>query len=296
MRAFVTGGSGFVAGWLRRHLEAAGDHVDSVDESVDIADGPALTQVVTASRPEAIYHLAAFTHVGRSWEEPREVLRVNALGTFELLQAARACDPVPRVLLVGSAEVYGIVTPDQLPVTEEAPLRPVSPYAASKVAAEYLGLQAHLGYGVPVVRVRAFNHIGPGQHPSFVVPAFAARIREAQAEGKRTLAVGNLAARRDFTDVRDVVRAYRLLVERGVPGEAYNVCSGRAVSIEEVARRLLELSGADLELVVDPELARPVEVPVLLGNPAKLGAATGWRPEISLDRTLQDVLDPLPAG
>ena len=138
--------------------------------------------------------------------------------------------------------------------------------------------------------VRAFNHIGPGQHPSFVVPAFARRILEAKAEGRRTLAVGNLSARRDFTDVRDVVRAYRLLVERGRPGEAYNVCSGSDISIEEVARHLLALAGVDLELVVDEELVRPVDIPVLLGDRGRIGAATGWEPEISLDRTLQDVL------
>ena len=168
---------------------------------------------------------------------------------------------------------------------------PQAAYAASKVSAEFLGLQAYLGYGLPVVRVRAFNHIGPGQHPSFVVPAFARRIVEARSRGDRTLPVGNLTARRDFTDVRDVVRAYRLLVERGVPGEAYNVCTGKAVSIEEVARRMLELAGADLELVPDPELQRPVDVPVLLGDPGKLRAATGWEPEIGIERSLAEVLE-----
>ena len=220
MKAFVTGGSGFVAGWLMRHLRESGDEVDSVDESIDIADGPAIRERVTAAAPDAIYHLAAFTHVGRSWEEPEEVFRVNAVGTLQILRAAQACDPVPRVLLVGSAEVYGIVKPDQLPLREDSPLLPVTPYAASKVAAEYLGVQAHLGYGTPVIRVRAFNHIGPGQHPSFVVPALVERIREARAGGDRRIPVGNLSPRRDFTDVRDVVRAYRLLVERGAAGEA----------------------------------------------------------------------------
>jgi GDP-4-dehydro-6-deoxy-D-mannose reductase len=291
MRAVVTGGSGFVAGWLRRHLEEAGDRIVVADDSTDITDGAAIRSLVLDAAPDAIYHLAAFTHVGKSWEEPREVFRVNAGGTLELIQAALECDPLPRVLLVGSAEVYGTVQPDQLPVTEEAPLRPVSPYAASKVAAEFLGLQAFLGHGLPVIRVRAFNHIGPGQHPSFVVPAFARRIAEARARGDRALPVGNLTPRRDFTDVRDVVRAYRLLVERGVAGQAYNVCTGRAVSIEEVARRLLDLAGADLELVPDPELERPVDVPVLLGDPAKLRTATGWEPEIGLDRSLGEVLD-----
>ena len=291
MRALVTGGSGFVARWLRRHLQDAGDDISVADDSVDITDGPALRRLVLDAAPEAIYHLAAFTHVGRSWEEPREVFRVNAGGTLELIQAALECDPLPRVLLVGSAEVYGTVGPDQLPVTEDAPLRPVSPYAASKVAAEFLGLQAFLGHGLPVTRVRAFNHIGPGQHGSFVVPAFARRIVKASERGERALPVGNLTPRRDFTDVRDVVRAYRLLIERGTPGEAYNVCSGRAVSIEEVARLMLELAGADLELVPDPELERPVDVPVLLGDPGKIRAATGWAPEIGIDRSLAEVLD-----
>ena len=291
MRAVVTGGSGFVAGWLLRHLEEAGDHVVVADDSTDITDGAAIGALIRDAAPDAVYHLAAFTHVGKSWEEPREVFRVNAGGTLELIQAALACDPLPRVLLVGSAEVYGTVRPEQLPLTEEAPLRPVSPYAASKVAAEFLGLQAHLGHGLPVIRVRAFNHIGPGQHPSFVVPAFARRITEARARGDRVLPVGNVTPRRDFTDVRDVVRAYRLLVERGRAGEAYNVCSGRAVSIEEVARRMLALAGAELELVPDPELERPVDVPVLLGDPAKLRAATGWEPEVGIDRSLAEVLE-----
>jgi GDP-4-dehydro-6-deoxy-D-mannose reductase len=261
------------------------------DDSVDITDGAAIRRLVLDAAPEAVYHLAAFTHVGRSWEEPREVFRVNAAGTLELIQAALECDPLPRVVLVGSAEVYGSIRPEQLPVSEEAPLRPVSPYAASKVAAEFLGLQAFLGHGLPVIRVRAFNHIGPGQHPSFVVPAFARRIVEARARGDREVPVGNLSPRRDFTDVRDVVRAYRLLIERGVPGEAYNVCSGRAVSIEDVARRMLELAGADLELVPDPDLERPVDVPVLLGDPGKLRATTGWEPEVGIDRSLAEVLE-----
>jgi GDP-4-dehydro-6-deoxy-D-mannose reductase len=290
MRAFVTGASGFVAGWLLRHLQDCGDSVVTVDERTDIADGDALRKLMVEAAPDAVYHLAAFTHVGRSWEDPREVFRVNAVGTLEILQAAIACPRPPRVLLIGSAEVYGVVKADQLPVGEDAPLLPVSPYAASKVAAEYLGVQAHLGYGLPVVRVRAFNHIGPGQHPSFVVPALARRILEARSGNQPSLAVGNLSTRRDFTDVRDVVRAYRLLMEHGEPGEAYNVCSGVDVSIEHVARRLLELAGADLELVVDPELVRPVDIPVLLGDPGRITAATGWSPRISLDDTLAEVL------
>jgi len=291
VRAFVTGSHGFVGNWLCRHLRASGDEVITAPAGLEITDADAVRQIVTEARPDAVYHLAAFTHVGKSWTAPREVMRVNVLGTLEVLEAARVCEPAPSVLLVGSAEVYGVVKPDQLPLTEDAPLLPVTPYAASKVAAEFLGLQAHLGRGLPVVRVRAFNHVGPGQGESFVVSALARRIVTAQQTGAATLAVGNLSPRRDFTDVRDVVRAYRLLIERGQPGEVYNVCSGTDVAIQTLAQRLLDLAGARLELVPDPELERPVDVPVLRGDPSRLRAATGWEPEISLDETLRSVLD-----
>jgi len=291
VRAFVTGAHGFVGTWLSRHLRASGDEVLTAPDGLEITDAAAVRQALTDARPEAVYHLAAFTHVGRSWAAPREVMRVNVLGTLEVLEAARACAVAPAVLLVGSAEEYGVVKPEQLPLGEDAPLLPVTPYAASKVAAEFLGLQAHLGHGLPVIRVRAFNHAGPGQAESFVVSALARRIVEAQQAGATTLAVGNLSPRRDFTDVRDVVRAYRLLIERGQPGEVYNVCSGRDVAIEHLAQRLLALAGAELRLVSDRELERPVDVPVLRGDPSRVRAATGWAPEIGLDDTLQAVLD-----
>jgi len=238
-----------------------------------------------------VYHLAALTHVGRSWDDPAEVLHVNATGTLYVLEAARACASVPRVLLVSSAEVYGVVPEGRLPVTEDEPLAPVTPYAASKVAAEYLGVQQHLAHGLPVIRVRPFNHIGPGQSSGFVVAALAERIAQAVRAGASSIPVGNLSARRDLTDVRDVVRAYRTLVTDGTPGEVYNVCSGRDVAIDEVAARLLDLAGAQLELVPDPSLVRPVDVPVVRGDPGKLEAATRWRPEIDLEKTLRDVLD-----
>jgi GDP-4-dehydro-6-deoxy-D-mannose reductase len=213
------------------------------------------------------------------------------VGTLNILEAARACAAPPRVLLTSSAEVYGAVAEDELPVGESTPLAPVTPYAASKVAAEYLGVQAHLAYGLPVIRVRPFNHVGPGQSVGFVVPALAARIAEAARVGDRTIPVGNLAARRDLTDVRDIVRAYRLLMEMGTPGEVYNVCSGRDVAISEVADRLLRLAGADLTLVADRQLMRPVDVPVVCGDPTRLHKTTGWQPEFDLDTTLRDVLD-----
>jgi GDP-4-dehydro-6-deoxy-D-mannose reductase len=178
-----------------------------------------------------------------------------------------------------------------LPITEETPLRPVTPYAASKVAAEFLGVQAHLGHGLPVIRVRAFNHVGPAQSGAFVVSDLARRIAEAERDGAKVLRVGNLTPRRDFTDVRDVVRAYRLLVEHGEAGEVYNVCSGRAIAIDELAHRLLALAGVELVLETDPELVRPVDVPVLLGDPSRVHDTVGWTPGIPLDDTLRDVLE-----
>jgi GDP-4-dehydro-6-deoxy-D-mannose reductase len=240
--------------------------------------------------PDAIYHLAAMTHVGESWDDPSRVLRVNVLGTAEVLAAARTLPGSPRVLVVSSAEVYGVVRPEQLPLNEKTPAAPASPYAASKLAAEAVALQAWRGFDQPVLVVRPFNHIGPGQSPNFFVPALAKRIVEAKRSGAGSLSVGTLSTRRDFTDVRDVVGAYRLLVERGEPGTVYNVCSGRDVAMAEVAAQLLELAGADLTFETDPALVRPVDVPVLRGDASLLRSTTGWEPTIPLATTLADVL------
>lgn len=290
MRTFVTGGKGFVGTWLVAHLQESGDDVVAVDREIDVTDRRAVEAALREVAPDAVYHLAAHAHVGRSWDDPEAVVRVNALGTLHLLEAARLLPQPPRVLLVSSAEVYGAVAAERLPADEDTPLAPVSPYAASKVAAEFLGLQAHLAHGLHVVRVRPFNHIGPGQHEGFVVPSLAKRIVRARRAGGTRVPVGNLSPRRDFTDVRDVVRAYRLLVERGTPGDVYNVCSGRAVSIAELAEKMLELGGGGLELVPDPDLVRPVDVPVLCGAPGKVREVTGWEPRIDVERSLSDVL------
>jgi len=291
VRALITGGGGFVGHHLGELLRAAGDQVVSVDLEVDVADPGAIRAAVAEARPEAIYHLAALTHVGESWDFPAEVLRVNVLGTASVLAAARAEREPPVVLVVSSAEVYGSVAPDELPIDETMPLRPLSPYAASKAAAEQLALQAWRGYGQPVIVVRPFNHIGPGQAPTFAVSALAKRIVEAQRSGSSTVAAGTLTARRDFTDVRDVVRAYRSLVVEGTTGEIYNVCSGHDIAVSEVAYRLCALAGADVELVDDPTLVRSVDLPVLRGDYGRLAADTGWKPEIPFDDTLADVLE-----
>jgi GDP-4-dehydro-6-deoxy-D-mannose reductase len=291
VRSLITGGRGFVGNWLAEHLRSLGDQVVAIDQEVDVTDPSALLRAVSDARPDAIYHLAALTHVGQSWDEPLRVLEVNVIGTGALLAAARECGSDPRILVTSSAEVYGAVTdPGRLPLTEESPTAPLTPYAASKLAAEALVAQAYLGHGQHTIIVRPFNHIGPGQTPNFAVPALAKRIVEADRRGASTIPVGNLSARRDFTDVRDVVRAYRALIESGTPGEVYNVCSGRDVSILSIAEGLLALAETSLEFETDPSLVRPVEVPVLRGDPTRLGQATGWKPEIPLDETLADVL------
>ncbi len=291
MRALVTGGRGFVGRWLSAHLEKEGDDVVVTGEEVDVTDATAVRASLEEIRPDAVYHLAGWASVGSSWHDPAAAFTVNANGTLHVLDAARRLEAPPSVLVVSSAEVYGPVQPAQLPLTEETPVSPVSPYAASKVAAEVAARQAFLGYGLPVFVVRPFNHIGPGQAPGFVVSDLAKRIIEAERSGATVLQMGNPSPRRDLTDVRDVVRAYRALVVRGEPGETYNVCSGEDVLIGDLARRMIELSGVDLELRTGSVELRPVDVPVLRGDATRLRAATGWVPEIPLDETLRDVLD-----
>ena len=293
MKALVTGASGFVGCHLVAHLKASGDEVIGVDresDGVDITDAAALGRLFDEIRPEAVYHLAGWADVGGSWKAPVEAFRVNAEGTLNVLLAA-ATAGVGRVLAVSSADVYGIVTADELPLTEDSPLRPASPYAASKVAADYLGLQAWLGRQLPVIRVRAFNHLGPGQTDKFVAPALASRVARAERDGGHVLTVGDLSPRRDFTDVRDVVRAYRLLMESGEPGEVYNVCSGVDLAVQDLADQLIAQSRTPLRLEVDPDLLRPVELPVLRGSHDRLTAATGWEPEIPIAQTLIDLLE-----
>jgi GDP-4-dehydro-6-deoxy-D-mannose reductase len=297
MRSFVTGAGGFVGAHLLAHLRDAGDEVIPSDRStdgLDILDAPALLERLTGCRPEVVYHLAGASDVGGSWSTPQGTFRANAEGTLNVLWAAREAG-VQRVLTVGSADVYGKVSPDELPLTEDSPLRPTSPYAASKVAAEAVAHQAFLGFGQQVVRARPFNHLGPGQSTRFVAPAIAERIALNERDGHHELAVGNLSPRRDFTDVRDVVRAYRMLVVDGEAGQIYNVCSGRAIAVEDLARSLLEMSSVEQALVPDPDLQRPVDIPVLLGDSSRLAAATGWEPQVPLTTTLSDLLDDMRA-
>lgn len=298
MRALVTGGDGFVGHHLVEHLRASGDEVLVTDRhsepSLDITVPASVRQVVEDFRPDAVYHLAGWADVGGSWDDPTRALRLNAEGTLNVLEGCRRAG-VHRVLCVASADVYGVVTEAELPLHEGSPLRPTSPYAASKVAAEALAEQAFLGHGLGVLRVRPFNHIGPGQSEHFVAPALAARIARAERDGDDEVPVGNLTSRRDLTDVRDVVRAYRRLVEDGQPGAVYNVCTGVCVGMQDLAEQLLALADRPLRLRPDPDLLRPVDLPVLRGDPSRLQAATGWTPAIPLEQTLRDLLDDLRA-
>lgn len=293
MKALITGGGGFVGPHLSAHLGAAGDEVTVTDRQrggPDICDAEAIGELLADVRPDVVYHLAGDSDVGGSWHHPLDTFRANAEGTLNVLTAAREAG-VARVVSIGSADVYGVVAAEHLPLREDAPLRPVSPYAASKAAADFLGLQAWLGHGLEVVRVRAFNHLGPGQSERFLAPGIAMRIARNERSGGEVVPVGNLTPQRDLTDVRDVVRAYRLLAVDGAPGEVYNVCSGRALAVSEVAVELLKLADRPMRLEPDPELQRPVDVPVLCGDNSRIRAATGWRPEIPLLTTLKDLME-----
>ena len=293
VKALVTGAAGFVGRYLVDHLVAEGDEVVVTDRSnggPDLLDPEGLTALLAEHRPEVVFHLAGQADVARSWTAPTETLRTNAEGTHHLLSAARTAG-ADRVVTVTSADVYGVVRPEDLPLDEAAPFRPASPYAASKAMADLVAQQAHLGHGQDVVRARSFNHFGPGQGDAGVCSALAARIATCEAKGADTIPVGNLEARRDFTDVRDVVRAYRLLATHGRAGRAYNVCSGRAVAISEVLDVLLSLADRPIRAVDDPDLHRPVDLPELRGDPTAIHVDTGWKPTLDMASTLGEVLE-----
>ena len=256
----------------------------------DLLDAAATRRAVAGARPDVVYHLAARAHVGESWRDPGGTLRDNVAMALNLLEALRAEAPEATVVAVASSEVYG--PPARLPVDEAAPLRPHNPYAVSKAATDLLAGFYADAHGMRVVRARSFNHAGPGQEATYAIASFARQVAGAVEAGEDPVRIvtGNPDTRRDYTDVRDVVRAYRLLAERAQPG-AYNVCSGRSASAGELIAGLARAAGVRVEHEVDPALLRPHEVPELRGSAEALRAATGWEPEIPPERTLADTLE-----
>ena len=257
----------------------------------DVRDAGRLSKVLKKIGPDRIFHLAALTSVESSWKRPAETLDHNVTGTRSLLESVRKHCPRARVRVAGSAEVYGFCRRARR-LDETAPIRPMNPYAVSKVAQEALAQMYFLSYGLSVLRTRAFNHIGPGQSERFVTSSFARQVARAEAQKQRpVIEVGNLSAVRDFTDVRDVVRAYWLCIERGAPGEVYNVCSGVGRPVAEILRYDLKHSAVRIKVRKNKRRFRAADAPVLVGDPRKLKARTGWKPAIGFERTLGDILE-----
>jgi GDP-4-dehydro-6-deoxy-D-mannose reductase len=259
---------------------------------VELSELETVTSIVEQAKPDYIFHLAAQPQVPVSRRDPWGTLANNIRLQLNILEAVARLGSTARILVVGSSEEYGQVRPDELPIKETNPLRPTSPYAVSKVAQDMLGLQYHLSHKLFTVRVRSFNHIGPRQSLGFVAPDFASQIARAEAGLQEpVIRVGNLEPRRDFSDVRDVVRGYHLLITQGEPGEVYNLSSERARSARELLQTLMAMSKVPITVEQDPERVRPTDVPVIFGDCTKLRARTGWRVTIPFEKSLQDVLD-----
>lgn len=297
-RVLVTGGAGFVGTHARHSLAQAGHEVTATtvgDEEglvrLDIRDAKAVDRLVARVRPERVWHLAAQSSAAFSWKEPGVTFEVNVTGTHNLLDALRRHSPGCKVLVAATSDEYGVVEPSACPITEDAPLRPVSPYAASKVAEEAVARMFSTAFDLQVVTTRAFMHIGPGQPPSFATADWARQIARAESGlQERKVAVGDLALMRELGDVRDVVAAYESVLEAGAPGEVYNVATGEARRLGEALAILCDLATVDMEVVVDPAKIRPADPPLLLGSAAKLNRLTGWAPRHRLEDTLADVL------
>ena len=310
MRVLVTGITGFVGSHFAEFALAEGaevfgsyrwrsktENIDHLRDRVtliecDLRDLSSVNELVASSRPDFIIHLAAQSYVHASWHSPAETFNTNTISQVNLLEAVRAQGKAaPRFLAIGSSEEYGLVHEDELPIKESNPLRPLSPYAVSKVTQDLMAYQYFKSYALPIVRARAFNHEGPRRGDVFVTSNFARQIAEIEAGGREpTILVGNLKAVRDYTDVRDIVRGYWLLLERGEPGQVYNLCSGRGWAIQEILDFLLgESINTSIRVREDPARLRPSDVPVLIGDCSRL-TALGWKPRIPFEQTLRDLL------
>ena len=258
----------------------------------DIRDAYSVRKVVEDIKPDRIFHLAAQSFVPTSWRAPAETLTTNIIGQLNIFEAMRQIGINPPIQIACSSEEYGYVKEDEVPIKETNPLRPLSPYAVSKVGQDLLGYQYFMSYGLHVVRTRGFNHTGPRRGSVFVCSDFAKQIAKIEkGKQKPVIHVGNLEAKRDFTDVRDMVRGYWLALDKGKAGEAYNICSGKAYSIKEVLDILLDMAKVKVEIKEDPQRMRPSDVPVLLGDNSKFVKQTGWKPRIKFEDSLKDLLD-----
>ena len=296
MKVLLTGGRGFVGGWLTTELENAQHEVAAPSrDALDVTDPEAVRRFIGEQRPAAIVHLAAIALAGAARADPVEAFRIAAGGTANLLEAVREQPTPPLVLVVSSSEVYGKPREGELPLREDSALRATTPYALSKLAQESVALAYAARWGLPLVVVRPFNHTGPGQRPGFVVADLVGRVRSVVRGDSSAVRAGNLDVRRDFSDVRDVVRAYRLLLEAmasgGVEpgGTVLNVASGRAVEIRYLLERICVLAGVSPAVEVDPSLVRPDEAPEIRGDSGSLRALTGWQPGHEIEETLRDI-------
>jgi GDP-4-dehydro-6-deoxy-D-mannose reductase len=311
MRVLITGITGFAGSHLADHcLERGGievhglirwrsrtENIEHLDGKIslhecDLRDAGSTRDVVEQVRPQYIFHLAAQSFVPTSWHAPSESLTTNVLGQLHIFEAVRKLGHECRIQLACSSEEYGMVYENEVPITEENPLRPLSPYGVSKVGQDLLGYQYFMSYHTDIVRTRGFNHTGPRRGPVFVCSDFAKQIVDIE-NGVRepVMYVGNLEAMRDFTDVRDMVKAYWLALEKGKPGEVYNICREKSWKIQEILDMLLGLSGAKVEVRQDEKRMRPSDVPILKGDCSKFKRDTGWKPEIPFEKTLEDILD-----
>ena len=311
MRALVTGVTGFVGGHLVEHLADSGDQVVGLSstgrwpsglahlarhsriERLDLADGDddSLRDLLVRKEPEVIYHLAGQSNPQKSVADPRGTWAINLGGALNLLEAVRASSQRPRIVLVGSGVCYGNPAPEYLPVDESCPLRPNNPYSASKAAADLLGIQHHLAHDADVMMARPFNHAGPRQSDTYVLSTLARQVAEVEAGVSKAVEHGNLEVVRDFTDVRDIVRAYRLLALHGRGGEVYNIGTGRDVPLSRMLVILQGLARVPIPSRVDPARFRPVDQPRLLADASKIRGETGWEPIQSTDQSLADMLD-----
>ncbi len=311
-KVLITGASGFVGYHLIKYLIDKGNEKiygtyleDSSKErlnefknkltleKIDLSKKSDVYSLIEKIKPDKIYHLAAFTVPSLSFDSPLEVITNNVSSQLNILESLRKQKLFKtRVLIISSADVYGKVKKEDIPIDEQTPLNPVNPYAVSKIAQDFLGLQYFLAYGIEIVRVRPFNHIGPGQGPNFVVAAFSKKIAEIE-KGKRenVLTVGNLEAKRDFTDVGDMVRAYDLILEKGKIGDVYNIGSGKAYKIKDILDKLLSFSKKEIKVEIDKTLFRPIDEPELRCDYQKIKKLTNWEPLIPINKTLGETLD-----